>query len=50
MLDAFHALSVVMSKDLKASPGEAETLRYTATEGREVALRIGHMLSGMYRF
>lgn len=48
MLDAFHALNVVISKDLKASPGEAEILRFTAVEGNEVALRIGHMLSGMY--
>ena len=46
MLDAFHALSVVVSKDAKASPGEAEILRYTTEERKEVSRRISHMLSG----
>lgn len=46
MLDAFHALSVVISKDSKASPGETEILRYTLVERKEVSRRISHMLSG----
>lgn len=48
MLDAFHALNVVISKDLKATPGELEILQYTATEREEVALRLSHMLSGKF--
>ena len=46
MIDACHALNVVISKDFQASPGETELLQYTATEGNELALRVGHMLSG----
>lgn len=46
MLDAFHALNVVVLKDLKASAGEAEILRYTSDERRQLALRLAHLLSG----
>lgn len=46
MLDAFHALNVVVSKDLKATPGEAEILQCTHDEREQVGSRICHMLSG----
>lgn len=47
MLDAFHALNVVILKDLKASTGEVEILRYTTNERKEMATRLSHLLSGM---
>lgn len=46
MLDGFHALNVLVQKDLKASPGEAEILRYTSDEREQLASRISHLLSG----
>lgn len=45
MMDAFHALNVVISKESKATPGETEILNYTRDERAEVAMRISHMLS-----
>lgn len=48
MLDAFHALNVIVSKDLKATPGEVELLRYTLKEREQLARRISHLLSGKY--
>ena len=35
MLDAFHAMNVVIQKDVNASEGEALLLRYTAAERAE---------------
>jgi hypothetical protein len=46
MLDAFHAMNVVILKDLKASDGEAEILRYTAKERSELSARISHLFQG----
>lgn len=46
LLDAFHAMDVVISKDLKASPGEAEILRYTEKERVQLSARISHLFSG----
>jgi hypothetical protein len=45
MLDNFHAMNVVISKDLKASPGEAEVLRFTRTERFALSARISHLFS-----
>ena len=46
MLDAFHAINVVIMKDLKASPGETEVLRWTRDERNQLSLRISHLFSG----
>ncbi|KAJ9649075.1 hypothetical protein H2199_000988 [Coniosporium tulheliwenetii] len=45
MLDAFHAMNVIIVKDLKASPAEAEILRYTKHERMELSWRISHLFS-----
>ena len=42
MLDAFHAMNVVISKD-PASKGELEILRYTSTERAQLSARISHL-------
>jgi hypothetical protein len=47
MLDAFHAMNVVITKDLKASAGETMILKYTSKEGKALSLRISHLFSGM---
>lgn len=46
MLGAFHAMNVVINKDLKASPGEQELLKYTKEERKELSARISHLFSG----
>lgn len=46
MLDGFHALSVVTSKDAKATPGEQAILRYTSDEREQLAKRISHLFYG----
>ena len=46
MLDAFHALNIVISKDTKTSEGETELLKYTKKERGDLARRISHLLSG----
>ena len=46
MLDAFHAMNVVILKDLKASEGEADILKYTAKERSELSARISHLFQG----
>ena len=43
MLDAFHAMNVVISKD-PASKGEIEILRYTSSERDHLRARISHLL------
>ncbi|KAL9080982.1 MAG: hypothetical protein Q9157_000392 [Trypethelium eluteriae] len=45
MLDAFHAMNVVIMKDLKASPGESEVLRWTREERNQLSSRISHLFS-----
>ncbi|EKG21193.1 Brefeldin A sensitivity protein-related domain of unknown function DUF2421 [Macrophomina phaseolina MS6] len=47
ILDAFHAMNVVISKDLKASPGEQELLKYTRNERIQLSSRISHLFSVM---
>lgn len=46
MLDAFHAMNVVIQKDLKASPGEAAILKFTAPERAQLCATISHLFQG----
>ena len=48
MLDAFHAMNVVILKDLKASTGEAELLKYTVGERAQLCSRISHLFQGRH--
>ncbi|KAI9790313.1 MAG: hypothetical protein M1835_001073 [Candelina submexicana] len=43
MLEAFHAINVVILKDVTASKGEAEILKFTASERVQLSARIGHL-------
>lgn len=45
MLDAFHAMNVVISKNLQYTPGEAAVLRYTRPERFALSARISHLFS-----
>lgn len=45
MLDAFHAMNVVISKNLQATPGEAAVLRYTRPERFALSARISHLFT-----
>ncbi|KAF1979925.1 hypothetical protein BU23DRAFT_523531 [Bimuria novae-zelandiae CBS 107.79] len=47
MLDSFHAMNVMILKDVKATEGEKELLRYTKTEWTELSWRISHLFSVM---
>ena len=46
MLDAFHAMNVVIQKDLKASVGEAAILKFTTDERAQLSARISHLFQG----
>lgn len=48
MLDSFHAMNVLILKDLKASEGEKEILKYTKKEWMEFSWRISHLFSGKF--
>lgn len=43
MLDAFHALNVVIQKDVKANVGETAILEFTAVERAQLGARISHL-------
>jgi hypothetical protein len=45
ILGAFHAMHVVIAKDLKASQGEEQLLLYTREERKELSTRINHLFS-----
>jgi hypothetical protein len=47
MLDAFHAMNVVIQKDPHASEGETLLLKYTAAERAQLCARISHLFHGM---
>ncbi|KAF2739414.1 hypothetical protein EJ04DRAFT_508707 [Polyplosphaeria fusca] len=47
MLDSFHAMNVVILKDLKATEGEKEILKHTKREWMELSARISHLFSVM---
>jgi hypothetical protein len=46
MLGSFHAMQVVISKDMKASRGEEDLLRYTQEERTQLSARLSHLFSG----
>ncbi|KAF9733107.1 hypothetical protein PMIN01_08790 [Paraphaeosphaeria minitans] len=46
MLDSFHAMNVIVLKNLQATEGEKEILKYTKTEWTELSWRISHLFSG----
>jgi hypothetical protein len=48
MLDAFHAMNVVIQKAPRASEGEAVLLKYTAEERAELCSRISHLFHGIF--
>jgi hypothetical protein len=50
MLDAFHAMNVVIQKDLHATEGEAVLLRYTLQERTQLCTRISHLFQGTVPF
>ncbi|WPH00318.1 Hypothetical protein R9X50_00314300 [Acrodontium crateriforme] len=45
MLSSFHAMNVVISKNLQYTRGEAAVLRYTRQERFELSARISHLFS-----
>jgi hypothetical protein len=45
MLDAFHALNVVIRKNLQFTPGEAAVLRFTRAERMKLSARISHLFT-----
>lgn len=47
MLDAFHAMHVLILKNPKASKGEEEILKYTASERASLCARISHLFQGL---
>ncbi|KAK0660200.1 hypothetical protein DIS24_g3472 [Lasiodiplodia hormozganensis] len=47
ILDAFHAMNVVISKDVKSSEGEQALLKYTRDERIQLSSRISHLFSVM---
>ena len=48
MLDAFHAMNVIIMKDLTASEGETELLKFTANERAQLCSRISHLFHGNF--
>lgn len=46
MLEAFHAMNVVIQKDLQATEGEALLLKFTAEERADLCARISHLFQG----
>ena len=45
MLDAFHAMNVVITKDLQCTPGESAILKYTREQRIALSARISHLFS-----
>ena len=45
MLEAFHAMNLVIQKDANASPGELALLRATSEERSELCARLSHQFS-----
>ena len=46
MLDAFHAMNVMIMKNPRATKGESEMLKYTVNERRQLCTRISHLFQG----
>ena len=47
ILDAFHAMNVVILRYSRVSKGQAELLRWTAAERHHLSSRINHLFQGM---
>ncbi|KAF2747172.1 hypothetical protein M011DRAFT_468061 [Sporormia fimetaria CBS 119925] len=47
ILDSFHAMNVIVLKNVKATDGEKEILKYTKKEWMEFSWRISHLFSVM---
>lgn len=47
ILDAFHAMNVVILKNLSVTKGEAELLKATVRERAQLCSRISHLFSGI---
>ncbi|OAL52038.1 hypothetical protein IQ07DRAFT_536877 [Pyrenochaeta sp. DS3sAY3a] len=47
ILDSFHAMNVIILRDLQASEGEKEVLKYTKREWMELSWRVSHLFSVM---
>jgi len=45
MLDAFHAMNVVISKTLQCTPGEAAVLKHTRAARFQLSARISHLFT-----
>jgi len=45
MMGAFVAMNTIITKDMKASPGEAELLKYTKEERQYLSARVSHLFS-----
>lgn len=45
MLDAFHAMNVIITKDFQCTPGEAAVLRFTREQRFALSSRISHLFS-----
>ena len=48
MLDAFHAMNVMIMKNRKATKGEKEMLIYTVKERNQLSTRISHLFQGIH--
>lgn len=48
ILDSFHAMNVIILRDLQASEGEKEVLKYTKREWMELSWRVSHLFSGRF--
>lgn len=46
MLDAFHAMNVMILKNSQTTPGEAAILEFTAGERASLCARISHLFHG----
>ena len=46
MLDAFHAMNVMILKNQRATKGEEEILKYTVNERAQLSTRISHLFQG----
>ena len=49
MLDAFHAMNVMIMKDPKATKAEAKALEYTVKERTYLSTRISHLFQGAHQ-
>jgi hypothetical protein len=50
MLDSFHAMNMVIEKNINASEGETLLLKYTADERAQLCSRLSHLFQGISHF